>query len=64
MVFEEPALNVEPDDASPNNAKPLAQAEGTHTRLLTQLDQACAQREVTGDLGFVAWMKAPQLLLG
>ena len=40
LVFEEPALNVKPEDASPNNAKPLAQTEGTHTRLRNQLDQA------------------------
>ena len=49
-MFEEPALNAKPNDATPNNAKPndaspnnakqLAQAEGTHTLLLTQLDQA------------------------
>ena len=36
--------------------------ESTHTLLLAQLEAACAQGEVAGDLGFVTWMKAPATL--
>ena len=71
-MFDEPALKATPNDAtpnnakandaSPNNAKPLAQSEGPHTLLLAQLEQACAQQDVTGDLGFVSWMRAPATL--